>query len=123
MTIRDLSALIGCEVRRVCIDYQVTLTLVEGPYDHERVNAGLQIEAPFSYTAKDGTKFDIEPNQAATLGPVVNLFNLTVLAVNFDGRTLTVAFQDGAQIEVPTLSQYESWNLTGAGVLGYIAGP
>ena len=37
---RDFSALVGCQVQRVCLDYQVTLSLVDGPYPQERVNAG-----------------------------------------------------------------------------------
>jgi hypothetical protein len=123
MANRDFGALVGCEVRRVCLDYQVTLTLVDGPYQQERVNAGLQIEAPFTYKAEDGVSYEIEPGEVTTLGPVVNLFKLTVQAANFDGRTLTIDFENGARIEVATLSHYESWNLTGAGVPGYIAGP
>ena len=123
MANRDFTALVGCEVQRVCIDYQVTLTLVDGAYQQERVNAGLQIEAPFRYEAVDGIGYDVRPGEVATLAPVVTLFKMIIQSVGFDGRTLTIDFDGGARIEVGTLSHYESWNLTGTGVDGYIAGP
>jgi len=123
MANRDFSALVGCEVRQVGVDYQVRLVLVDGPYQDERVNAELVIEAPFRYKAEDRKWHDIQPGQVTTLGPVVTMFGRTVQAVTFDGLILTVDFGHDVRIEVATMTHYESWNLSGTGVPGYIAGP
>ena len=77
--------LVGCEARRVGLDYQVRLLLVDGPYRDERVNAELVIEAPFRYKAEDGRWHDIQPGDVTTLGPVVTMFGRTVQEATFDG--------------------------------------
>jgi hypothetical protein len=104
-------------------DYQGTLLLVDGPSQAERVSAELVIEAPIRYTAEDRRWSVIQPGDVATLGPVVTLFGRTVQDATFDGRVLALDFGNDVRIEVGTMAHYESWNLTGHGIQGYIAGP
>ncbi len=123
MPTRDLSALVGCDVRRVSFDYQVTLLLADGPYQYERVNATLTVEAPFRFRGPDAKWHAVQPGQVETLGPVLTLFGQTVQEATFDGDALTIGLGDASIIEVETSPIYKSWSLTGTGVPEIIAGP
>ncbi len=68
---------------------------------------------------------DLDPaTSRSALAPVIDLFFKTVtsLAVG-DHGTLTLDFDDGAQLVVRPDEQYESWELSGQGISGVLVGP
>lgn len=120
---RDLTSLIGAEVRRLSFDYQVTLLLVEGPANAERISAHLQIEAPIR--VEHGGEIDqCDPNDKETHGAMTRLLHLVVTEAVVDDRDdLRITFDDGTTLLVARDPLYESWNLTGAGVPHVLMGP
>ena len=119
----NLGALVGCTVTRVAFDYQVRLLLVDGPYPNERVSAELVIETPITFSDDAGVNHDVRPGDTRTVAPILGLFQRSVLTAAFDGRVLTIVFDDQAVLEVRTSKTYESWNITRRGVPDLIAGP
>jgi Family of unknown function (DUF6188) len=121
--VHDLSVLVGAEVRRIAFDYQVTLLLVEGPGDAERVSAILQIEARIRI--EHGSEVaECDPNDKATHGAMTHVLHLVVSDASLDGDdTLRLTFDDGTSLVVARDVHYESWNLTGEGVPHMLMGP
>jgi hypothetical protein len=111
----DLSPLVGTEVRQVRLDYQVTLLLVDGPYNQERASGLLQIETPFHLEA-DGQTWTVAPSDKSTYAPVCHLVHLTVVSAEMDDERLRLRFSDGSALTVERDPRYESWSLTGSGV-------
>ncbi|MEA2931883.1 MAG: hypothetical protein QOI56_668 [Actinomycetota bacterium] len=119
----DLSELVGAEVRRIAFDYQVTLLLVAGPAEAERVSASLQIEAPLR-VEHDGQVVECDPNDKATHGGMTHILHLVVTDASLDADdTLRLTFDDGTSLAVARDVRYESWNLTGEGVPHIVMGP
>ena len=55
---------------------------------------------------------------------MIDLFFKTITAVTVTDRgTLTLDFDDGAQLVVTPDPQYESWQLYGDGISGILVGP
>ena len=119
----DLSALVGADVRRIALDYQVTLFLADGPGNAERVSAILQVEAPIEVRYSDDVAV-CDPNDKATHSAVLRVLHLVVRAASVDNDgALRLTFDDGTSLVVARDDQYESWNLTGKGVPEVLMGP
>ncbi len=110
-------------IRQVRLDYQVTLLLVDGPYNNERASGLLQIEAPFQLDA-EGQSWTIDPGDKTTHSPICRLLHLQVRAVAMDDdETLQLEFDDGSTVTVERDAQYESWHLTDTGVPPVLVAP
>lgn len=119
----DLTPLIGAEVRRLSFDYQVTLLLVEGPANAERISAHLQIEAPIR-VEHGGVIDQCDPNDKQTHGAITRVLHLVVTEAVVDERDdLRVTFDDETTLVVARDQLYESWNLTGDGIPHVLMGP
>jgi hypothetical protein len=119
----DLSALVGSQVRRVAFDDRVSLLLVDGADREQRVAANLVIEAAIELRGADGIKFEVRPGVTASLAPLLGLLRCRLTSVAFDGRKLSVSFDDGSRLAVFTGERYEAWDLRGVGVPNLSAGP
>jgi hypothetical protein len=119
------TALIGCHVDRIAFDYQVRVSLsASDPDDGNRVDAELVIETPFQLSDRHGDRHELDPGTGSRLGPVLDLFRRTVIAVDIrDEGTLQLTFDDGAELGVSPDLEYESWSLTGVGVEPITVGP
>ena len=112
----DVSPLVGAEVRRVQLDYQVTLLLVDGPYKAERVNAVLIMETPFQLVIGTHT-YRVDPSRKETHPPVCGLLHTAVTeAVVSHDQVLDLSFNDGSSLSVGPHAKYESWHLQGDGI-------
>jgi hypothetical protein len=121
--VHDLSALVGAEVRRIAFDYQVTLFLVDGPGDAERVSAILHIEAPIRVEGGNGVA-ECDPNDKATHSVMTHVLHLAVSGARLDSDdTLRLTFDDGTRVAVARDVDHESWSLTGKGVPHLLMGP
>ncbi|MET8909490.1 DUF6188 family protein [Micromonospora sp. NPDC004551] len=57
------------------------------------------------------------PGTGASLAPVLDLFGLTVSSVETRGKgALHLTFDNGTELHVESVHNYESWHLTGIGV-------
>jgi len=119
----ELGALIGCTVTRVAFDYQVRLLLADGSYPNELVLAELVIEALITFTEDNGANHAVQPGDTRTVVPILDLFRRSVLSAAFDGRVLTIVFDNQVVLEVQTSQTFESWSLSGRGVPDFIVGP
>jgi hypothetical protein len=120
------TALIGCEVRQVALDYQTQILLAgENPDGSTRVSARLITETPFVLRDTAGSRHELDPNTSrSALAPVIDLFLKPVTRVTVTDRgTLTLDFGGGAQLIVRPDPQYESWELKGDGISGILVGP
>jgi hypothetical protein len=120
----NLSPLVGCTVGRLCLDYQVTLYIAstDGVYA-ERVDALLVVESPFTIT-RAGDPVQVNPSGKRGLEATLGLLHreITQVEVGAD-ESLSLTLDDNAQVNVPPDAHYESWQITGRGVQGWIAGP
>jgi hypothetical protein len=120
----DLSPLVGCTVGRLCLDYQVTLSLAstDGVYG-EGVDAFLVVESPFTIT-RAGEPLHVVPGEKQGLEATLGLLHRTITgaAVSAD-ESLSLTFGGDEEVHVPRDPHYESWQITGRGVQGWIAGP
>jgi len=120
----DLSPLVGCTIGRVCLDYQVTLTIAstDGVYG-ERVDALLIMESPFTVT-RNGEPQQVDPNAKQGLEPTLDLLHREVTGVHVGAdESLWLSLTGDMEIRVPRDPHYEAWQITGRGVQGWIAGP
>ena len=86
---------------------------------------GLVIETPFTLRDTAGSCHELDPNTSrSALAPVIDLFFKSITGVTVTDRgTLTLDFDDGAQLIVSPHPQYESWELQGQGISGILVGP
>jgi hypothetical protein len=120
------TALIGCQVWRVAFDYETRLVFIDqNPDFSSKIEAWLVIGTPFVLRDAAGKRHELDPNTSrSALAPVIDLFMKTVTAVTVTDRgTLTLDFDDGAQLVVTPDPQYESWQLHGDGISGILVGP
>jgi len=120
----DLSSVVGCTVGRVCLDYQVTLSIAStaGVYG-ERVDALLVVESPFTVTTA-GEPQRVVPSEKNGLEATLGLLHREVTAVDVDAdESLSLTLDGCVQIQVTRDPRYESWQISGRGVASWIAGP
>jgi hypothetical protein len=120
----DLSPLIGCTIGRVCLDYQVTLSVLstDGAYG-QRVDALLIMESPFTVT-RGGDAQQVDPNEKLGLPATLDLLHRQVTAVEVaTDQSLSLSLSDDVRVHVPRDPHYEAWQVTGHGVQAWIAGP
>jgi hypothetical protein len=120
----DLTPLVGCTIGRVCVDYQVTLSILstEGVYG-ERVDALLIMESPFTVT-RAGEVTQVDPNAKVGLDATLALLHQEVTGVQLGAdESLSLSLAGDVEIHVPRDPHYEAWQVTGRGVQGWIAGP
>jgi Family of unknown function (DUF6188) len=113
-------------VWRVAFDYQTRLLLIgQNPDGSSRVEAELVIETPFVLRDAAGKGHELDPSTSrSALAPVIDLFLKVITAVIVTDRgTLTLDFDNGAQLVANPHSQYESWQLQGEGISGIPVGP
>jgi Family of unknown function (DUF6188) len=75
------------------------------------------IGGAFTVVAPDGERHDFQSEYAPSdLGPATRLLWKTVSDLRVDGRgNLTLDFDDGSELLIPTDGDYEAWRLTGKG--------
>jgi hypothetical protein len=119
------TTLIDCQVWRTAFDYQVRLILIgRDPDEGHRVDAELVIETPFQLRDAAGEWHELDPGTGSRLAPVLDLFTKTIKTVEIRDRgTLSITFDDGAELFVTPHAQHESWHLTGHGVDPIQVGP
>jgi hypothetical protein len=98
--VADVSALVGCEVRRLQLDYQVTLLLVDGPRSAERVSATLILEAPIRLEV-GGQVSTVESNRKETHPPLCALVHTTVTEADASRDLPTLRLDDGSYLTRP----------------------
>ena len=120
----DLSALTGCVVGRVSLDYQVSLLLASTDGIHgERVDALLVIESPFTIT-RGGRQLHVEPNAKRGLEATLGLLHRAITAASISAdESLSLTLDGEQEIHVPRDPNYEAWQISGRGIQGWIAGP
>ena len=119
----DLAPLTGCIVGHILLDYRVSLGLAsqDGKYG-ERVDAILVIGAPFEVSSDRATE-RVTPDDTANYAAVLPLLHATVAdAIIASDESLRVSFENGFSLTVPRHQHYESWEISGRGVAGWIAG-
>jgi hypothetical protein len=96
--------LVGLTVNQVCLGYQVDLRIAE---------ALIQIEQPF--TLSGDHEADVDPQNAATLGPaIVMLRRVVSSAIAAADGSLVLDFEGGLHLTTPSSSEYEAWNAVGS---------
>lgn len=75
----------------------------------------MQFETEFAITGRDGERRIVDPEQKATLAPVLALLGDTVTNAALDGADLRLDFASGTVLEAWPDESYESWNHHGAG--------
>ena len=118
----DVSALVGCEVRRLQLDYQVTLLLVDGPARQERVSATLVMEQAIRLSGA-GEEWIVMPGQNDTVAPLCALLHTTITEASVTDEVLTLGFNAGINLTTGPHPEYESWHLFGEGVPSILVGP
>jgi hypothetical protein len=111
----DLSALVGSTVVRVSFGSGVRLDFTEGRYPNQRVQAEMVIETPFRFR-QGPSWYYIEPDEVDTLSPAVQLLAHKVESAGYRERLLSMSFDGGLEMAVPTSDKYETWSLQGRGV-------
>ena len=127
----DLSPLVGMQVTRVSLDFEVTLLLahVEGA---SAGDASLVIGVPFALSRIHGTgavdptarELRVDPATGDHLAEVVGLLRSTVTALDLseDGG-LTVAFDVGYRLHIGPQQDHEAWQISGQGVENWLQSP
>jgi hypothetical protein len=122
----DLTPLVGCIVGRLTLDYQVTLMLAsQGPGEAyaARVDAHLTIGAAFQLT-RAGRTHVITPDATGNYQAVVGLLHATVSGARIGtDESLVMSFSGDQLLRVPRDPAFESWEISGRGIRGWLAGP
>ena len=89
--------------------------------------AEIRFAAPFNFSLPTGTSFTLDPEQPATLAPVLDLLNrpLATIVVRRAGG-LEITFADGTRLRAEPHPRFEAWEITGSGSLqelSYLAQP
>ena len=94
------------KVTQLRVDYAFTLLLDSW--------IEIRIETPFTY-GPEGAVQHFEPSDAPSLAPLLGLHQATITSAEIrkDGR-LTVAFADGAVLEVLPDERYEAFTVAGS---------
>lgn len=105
--------LVGFTVMQCRIAYQFCLDLAR-PAEAVRAqkHASITIEGPFEYIT-DGTHIPLDAAQhPEELGPALKLSMQTVEAASTsDDGSLQLLFRNGDSLHVPSLPDYEAWNM------------
>lgn len=124
VNIPDVSPLVGCRVTQLSLDYRVVLLLATEHGAGSQVDATLTVETPFELGAASGVSSSVVPGVMETLPTILPVLHAKVAEAHVDGRyQLTLRFTSGLSMKVPRDPQYESWELTGTGIEGWLMGP
>jgi Family of unknown function (DUF6188) len=104
----------GFTVMRCVVDYAFSLELARAEAAVRGQEwAGVRIEGPFDYVVEDTTRRLHAEECPEALGPALRLFRQTIeSAAITHGGTLQIQFSGGAFLRVPSLPDYEAWELT-----------
>jgi hypothetical protein len=105
-------------VEQIVIDWAVTLVIgSDGP------STTIRIESPFVVTGA-GTEALVLPEESLSIRPVLSLVRRAVMSVEaFDDGALEVLLDDGWQISVAAMEDYEPWGLTRSDGLRIVSVP
>jgi hypothetical protein len=112
MNLRDEPArwvmeLRAARVELIQVDFRLGLTISDGA-DHLKVSIG----TPCRLTTGDGRSVPLRPDDAATLAPILSLFNAEVDGLTAGKRgDLVVQFRSGARLEAGPDDSFESWEI------------
>jgi len=122
----ELTPLVGCTVGRLTLDYQVGLLLAsQGPGEvyAARVSAFLTIGGTFQLT-RAGHAQVVTPDDTDNYQATVGLLHASVMDARIGtDESLTMAFSGDQLLHVPRDPAFESWEIQGRGVRGWLAGP
>ncbi len=86
--------------------------------------ATLTLGTPFTVTLANSKIVTVEPDTRAGYGDVPTLLRRRISEASADAReALTVHFDDGSVLVIEPSTHYESWQLSGEGVQGWLVGP
>ncbi|MET8644961.1 DUF6188 family protein [Streptomyces sp. NPDC004074] len=117
--------LVGARVTGTAFDHRVRISFTDhGPDGRIRVDGELVIETPFTLTDASGHQALLTPAIGTSLAPLLGLFAGVVTETEVTGQgALSLGFNDGTRLHVKPDPDYESWNLTGAGIDPILVGP
>ncbi|HEV2460862.1 MAG TPA: DUF6188 family protein [Ktedonobacterales bacterium] len=104
----------GFTVMRCVVDYAFSLDLAR-PEAAVRVQqwASVRIGGPFDYVVEDTTRRLDAAECPEELGPALRLFRQTVESATIThGGTLQIQFSGRAFLRIPSLADYEAWEVT-----------
>ena len=120
---RRLGQIRGSVVAQLSVDHACTLAL--DPSDDAQPLSALRIEGDFAYRGPSGGEHAFSGDYPRTsLGPVLDLFGATVVAVEVSpGGDLTLDFDSTARIHVPVSPHFEAWVLSARGAATLVSPP
>jgi hypothetical protein len=99
--------LIAAQVDSLSFTFQTAIGFSNG--------TSMQFETEFAITGLDGERRIVNPEQKATLAPVLALLGDTVTNAALDGADLRLDFASGTVLEAWPDESYESWNYGSSG--------
>ena len=94
---------------------------------HLNGSADIRLFTPFEFVEPDGSKREVDPEQAEQVAPLLTLVQLSITGIEVTrAGSLQIAFGDGSSIGIEPHSKYEAWEANGEGALkelAYLCGP
>jgi hypothetical protein len=80
----------------------------------DRVEPALYADlGPFEFVDSERGRHDVDPEDPATLGPVLGAIGKKVQAVDTEGGTLSLLLSDTSRLRCEPHSDYEAWQVVG----------
>jgi hypothetical protein len=68
---------------------------------------------PFEFVDSELGSHEVDPENPATLGPVLRTVGKQIQAVGTEGGALTLSFSDGSHLRCDPHEDYEAWQVVG----------
>ena len=120
-----LARLPGRRVGQICVDHEYTLALLSLAAGDEPEYFWLAIGGRFAYRSTDAAEHLLgSEDDPVHFGPSLALFGdiVSEASVSAAGE-LTVRFESGAEVVIPTDPHYEAWRLNGQGITTIVSPP
>jgi hypothetical protein len=115
----------GRRVGRICVDHEYTLGLLSLAVAEQPEYVWLEMGGRFVYRPPDAAEHLLGlQDDPVHFGPALALFGDTVSEASVSAAgELTVRFESGAELMVPTDPNYEAWRLNAPGVPTIVSPP